>query len=162
MSKEGIRGTAENPVDNSFRGQKKLTAELSRTAQQPGAVQRPAMGQTAEEGRNGRQEPDADGSSSLSDSEETAEAIRTSPRAESRRGRTAVGKSGQGAMKNDSDPVTKKKYDSYMDISPAKKELVGKNVTEIRQKAAADANEKTGATGMDENFSHFDSNNGNF
>lgn len=162
MSKEGISGTKENPVDNSVEGQKKLKGKESSTDQQPGAVQRTAMGETAEERQHGRQEPDADGSTGLADSEETSEAIRTSPRAETRRGRTAQGKSGQGAMKKRSDPAGEKRFDNYADISPGKKRTARGNSTEDGNPESKDAKAMDDAPKADENFSHFESNNGNF
>ena len=108
-------------VDNSVEGQAKLKGEESGTSWQPGAVQRTPAGQTAEESRHGRQEPEADGASGEADSEETREAIRRSPQAQGRRGRVALGKSGQGAMKDRSDPPVREKPDDYGDISPGTK-----------------------------------------
>jgi hypothetical protein len=118
--KEDIPGTKSNPVDNSARGQSELKAKESGTSRQPGSVQSAPQRETAEESRNGRQEPDADGATSLTDSEETTEAILNSPQAHTRHGRTAVGKSGQGAARNKSDPVKVVSFDNYKDISPKK------------------------------------------
>ena len=95
----------------------------SASALNPGrkSTNQQGMGQTAEERRAGRQEPDADGATSEADSAETSEAIRKSPQADGRRGPVAVGKSGQGAMKDARDAVEVRKFDNFKDISPRKK-----------------------------------------
>ncbi len=109
------------PVDHSAKGQSELKDKEARTSHQPGAVQRNTVKQMIQDNQNGRQELEANGANSFADSGETTDAIRHSPQAKKRNGKTAVGKLGQGAMKAPSGTRYVKVFDNYSDISPREK-----------------------------------------